>query len=294
MILRQSAAGLQNPMAKRVLWASIALTFFSSCATFNSTAATIAAVFTPEQPVKLETAPVVWAYEPVSLTEQRDTCCWVCRPSSTGLVVIGVANRQSKPEAEIEGAKDDAARKVAMYHGIHGKVTTVLDVGSGLLDFSADTAIELAYDLELEKYRSALQYKPETDILVDNSVVYVRFDYAANVDTFSYNDKLIDGAPGWIKKPPIEISGYMAAVGFAKNQSRFKDTIAKSYENAAASLISRLSARVETREADDSSTGSVSETLQISEGAVTNFLALEIWVDPKSKSVWTLAVANPL
>jgi hypothetical protein len=262
-------------MSKHFLWASMVLTFLFPCAALNA-------------------AEPNWTYKPASLAAQRDAGRWVCRPSSTGLVVIGVANRQSKPAAEIESAKDDAARKIAMYYGINGKVTTVLNIGSGLLDFTSDTALELAYDKEQEKYRSALQYKPETDVLVDNGVVYVRFDYAARVDAFSYNDELIDGAPGWIKKPPAEISGYMAVVGFAKTQSRLKDTIAKSYENAAASLISWLSARVETREADDSNMGSVSGTLQISEGAVTNFCALEIWVDPKSKSVWTLAVAQPL
>jgi hypothetical protein len=45
------------------------------------------------------------------------------------------------------------------------------------------------------------------------------------------------------------------------------------------------------RDTDAAGRGALSETLQVSEGALSGFLVLETWIDPKTKSVWTLAVA---
>jgi ABC-type Fe3+ transport system substrate-binding protein len=199
-----------------------------------------------------------------------------------------------KREDEIASALDDAAGKVALYHGVWGTVSRSVDVGPGLLDFNASSSISLVYDAEQEKYRSALRYDPESDVLVTDDAVFVRVRYAtANPLGFEYSVEQIDGAPEWIKKPPLEIAGYTAAVGFARNQRRLKDTIAKSYENAVAALLTRLSTRVVAGDVDDSSGGFSQATIQISEGALECFMVLEIWIEKESRSVWTLAVANP-
>jgi hypothetical protein len=46
------------------------------------------------------------------------------------------------------------------------------------------------------------------------------------------------------------------------------------------------------RDTDAAGRGALSETLQVSEGALSGFLVLETWIDPETMAVWTLAVVR--
>jgi hypothetical protein len=217
---------------------------------------------------------------------------WISTPSNGALIIVGVANRQTKQQDAITNALHDAAQKAAHYHGIKGKITRVLNQGSGFLDFYSDAVFELEYDTEYEKYLSALSFDPARDVFVEHDAVIVRCTYTGvNPGTVSYDHGHVEGKPRWVSKPPQEIAGYMAEVGFAKTQRRLKDTLAKSRESALASLIARLSTQVLTNDRDG--TILYSNTLQISEGELVNFFVLETWIEPQTRSVWTLAVAKP-
>ena len=86
------------------------------------------------------------------------------------------------------------------------------------------------------------------------------------------------------------IGNFYAGVGFSGRQLRQSDTIARSYESAVVAIVSQISTTVRTR---DTSTGSSSQSMtQRSRGNLSNFTVLEIWIDPDTRAVSTLAVAR--
>jgi hypothetical protein len=79
----------------------------------------------------------------------------------------------------------------------------------------------------------------------------------------------------------------------AGRQDRFGDTVRKSYEAAAASIVTNYSSYMESTE---TTFGSATEVYisQVSEGLLKNFLVLEVWIDPKTRAVYTLAIASQI
>jgi len=59
------------------------------------------------------------------MKEQYETGHWIVKPSGGALTVIGVSNPMLKRQDEIAAAKEDAARKAAMYFYIQGRIETV-------------------------------------------------------------------------------------------------------------------------------------------------------------------------
>ena len=83
----------------------------------------------------------------------------------------------------------------------------------------------------------------------------------------------------------------MAGVGYSGRQFYVRDTYEKSCDAAVADLVSQLSTVVITREiSTDSQNTSIIR--QRSMGRLSNFLVLEIWADPETQAIWTLAVAR--
>ena len=233
-------------------------------------------------------------YVEVSMQEQHNAGLWVSGPLNGRMVVVGVSGRLTKPDDEILTAKEDAARKASMYHGVQGSVELINTTGAGgFFDYSADSILNLQYNLNYEQYAELLTFDPEKDVLRVDGATFVRFRFdTPNLDV-DYFPKIIGGRPAWIHNRGLpEFAGYTTAVGYAGRRSRLRDTVFASCESAAARLIESASTQVSSSET--SVVGSVSKTvLQIkSEGRLTNFQILEIWMDPDNGSVSTLAIAR--
>ena len=217
----------------------------------------------------------------------------VSLPEPGGLVFIGVSGPQLKPEQEIEAAREDAAKKASMYHGLEASFASVQSSGTNALDYYSDSNFQMDYDNVLDRYMESLSYDPKRDVSYGNGSIFVRFSYPGAFPAgFSYPSAInADGSPEWIKRPPLEINGFMAQVGFARRQQRIRDTIARASEDAIATLISRSSTVIRTNDSVINNQNS-SVVVQRSRGKLLNFLVLETWIDPKDLSVWILAVAK--
>jgi hypothetical protein len=205
-----------------------------------------------------------------------------------------VSGRQSSREKEIDIAREDAARKAAMYHGVQVSSESVQSTGSGIFDFYVSSETNLDFDDDLEKYMDRLVYSASRDVITgSNGGVIIRFSYPVSFPgTISYGFvRNPNGRPLWINNPPHEINGFMAGVGFSGRQSRQRDTLEKSCNSAAADLVSRVSTVVTVSE---TLTGSYNTTIihQKSTGHLENFLVLEVWIDPETLAAWTLAIAK--
>jgi hypothetical protein len=234
----------------------------------------------------------------LTMQESNERGYWITKPDNGDLIILGVSNPQRKQEDAIEEALNNAAQKIALYQGTKGKITTVLKTGSGFLDFYANTTAELDYkNKDFEPHKQALTHDGANDVLQIDGAVLVRFRYrSSNQLNLDYNFIMKDNKPEWIKDPPGALSGFISAVGYAKQQRRIKDTIEKSYENALAAMIAGMDTKITNISHVNESSGGTktnSGTFQFSEGEIVEFYVLEIWIDPDDKSVWTLAIAKP-
>ena len=218
----------------------------------------------------------------------------ITAPRPAALTIIGVSGPLQKREDEIAAAREDAARKVAMFHGIKASYETTHTTGSSIFGYKSESTLNLEYDEKLEQYSERLTFDPDRDLATNNRVVFIRFAYPVAFPGsigygFARNE---DGRPLWTINPPVQINGFSAGVGFAARQWRRQDTFKKSYEAALAEIVTRLSANVSTRNTSDGNWNNTS-TINI-QGIVnlSNFLILEIWIDPKTQEVWTLAIAR--
>jgi hypothetical protein len=220
---------------------------------------------------------------------------WVTLPRSGELVVLGVSGRQSSRNAEINIAAEDAARKISMYYGVWANAKYVQRIGTGYLDYYVDSEKRLEYDQQLDKYKEKLKFDPARDITRnEDGAVFIRFTYPINFPgNISYKSgKNQDGSPEWTTKRP-QVDGFIVGVGVSGRQERLGNTVRKSYEDAVFSIVSNYSSTIDS---SNTSIGSATETYiyQESEGLLVNFLVLEVWIDPKSRAVYTLAIANQL
>jgi len=209
------------------------------------------------------------------------------------LVIIGVSGRQSKRAAEIEIARDDAARKAAMYYGVQASVENIQNIGPHSLNYFTGYELNLDYDRDLAKYADALTYNANRDVLNIDGSVLIRFSYPASFPVgISYRfAREADGSPEWVRHPPDEIGGFMAGVGYSGRHLYFRDTFEKSCDAAVAALVSRVSTAVTVDMSSDGDRNAL-YTYQQSAARLDHFLVLEIWVDPNNRSVWTLAIAR--
>lgn len=219
---------------------------------------------------------------------------WLTLPGAASVPIIGVTGRQSSREAEIDTAREDAARKAAMYHGVYAVSENVQSIGDSVFEYYTGSEIVLQFDTELEKYMERLEFDENRDVRrTSDGGVFVRFSYPVSFPgNISYHfARNSDGSPVWTKNPPREISGFPAGVGFSGRQWRRQDTFKKSCDSAAAAIASQLSTVVTVKETASGSASS-SAILQQSTGYLERFLVLETWTDPRTRGVWTLAVAG--
>jgi len=215
-------------------------------------------------------------------------------PEPGNLIILGVAGRQSTRERELNIAKEDAARKASMYHWVYGNLIERHYIGPGFFDYDMDSVNWLEYDEQLELYMDRLQFDPNKDLTRDhNGVTYIRFSYPANYPgNISYwIGKNQDGSPEWTTRPPDSINGFIAGVGRSGRQERFANTVRRSYEAAVISIVSKVSTSMETTDISLQSQAE-SQISRQSSAMLNNFLILEIWTDPETGAVWTLAIAQ--
>lgn len=232
-------------------------------------------------------------YVEISMQDQGDAGLWVSGPLDGNFIIVGVSGRLSRPDDELVAAKEDAARKAAMYHGIQGSVEMLNTTGSGgFFDYSADSKLNLNYDTNYSNYLEKLTFDPEKDVIRITGGTFVRFKYSVSVGNLSYVPMKYDGRPSWVNGRSLpEFEGYATAVGHAGRRSRLRDTVNASCDSAVARLIETASTMVNT-DTSVYNESSYSSTYMRSEGRLSNFKVLAIWLDPDNGAVSTLAIAR--
>jgi hypothetical protein len=221
-------------------------------------------------------------------------------PDENGLVFIGSAGRRSNPKETLRLALEDAARQVAVFHKVAGEFTIVNNTGSGAFDYVNDTHASLDYDVEGSKqYVDALQFNADTDTLEKENSFFVRTIYRSSLP-FPLRYRPVhraDQKPGWVDNPPLDIEGYEVGVGYSGRYSSVSDTYKNSSRNAVFDIIRRINATSESSDMLYQNTGNLfgyktsnNNTVR-SYGTLTGFYVLDTWMDPREKTVWTLAVA---
>jgi hypothetical protein len=223
-------------------------------------------------------------------------------PSDGGLVFIGTAKKRSNPDETLQLAIEDAALRVAVFHHVSGEYVVENNIGSGAFDYTYNTVTRLFTAKDQSKqYVDILQYNAGTDsIELDNSL-FIRAIYKSSLpNPVSFRPKYIgtDRKPDWIDNPPNEIEGYEVGVGFSNRYSSITDTFTNSWYNAVFAIIRNINTSARSSDLLYQNTGSLfgyktsNDNMLYSFGALNCFYALDTWIDPKTKSVWTLAIAK--
>jgi len=229
----------------------------------------------------------------ISLQEQYKNGCFILRSSDNKLTVIGISNSMLRRQDEIAAAKEDAARKVAMYFGIQGSIEVINSTSGNFFDYVHDSSAELIFSTNHDQYIDKLTFDPQIDVLTTNEGVFIRFQYEVTVSDINYSARIQSDRPVWTRnqgKPEIE--GYVTSVGFSKNRQKLKDTVLRATEDAVERMIADLSTTVNTREVSATGQGSSSVVQTRSEGKISGFRIIEIWIEPNTRSVYTLAIGK--
>jgi hypothetical protein len=228
----------------------------------------------------------------LSLEESHEAGYWVTRPSGSTLTVLGIAGRRLNRDEAVAEALGDAARRVALYHGVYGESAAVLNQGSGNLDYFSDFDYRLNLLTNAEGYVDALIFDREKDVLEKDGAVFVRVRYAGISVLPVYQTTIKDGVPDWVGNYTIDIPGFLAAVGYSKNRGSPQRTFRASYENALVSLLPRLSSKQVGEVIDVEGGGRLTQNVSLSSGTLENVMILETWWDRKNAMVWTLLAAK--
>jgi hypothetical protein len=223
-------------------------------------------------------------------------------PSNGGLVFIGVTGKRSNPKETLQFALEDAAQRVAVFYRISAEYAVENNIGSGAFDYSSKTSTRLFTDKEQSKqYVDALQYNADTDSIEMENSFFIRTVYPSSLPSHvNYRPKYggTNRKPDWVDNPPNEIEGYETGVGFSGRYSSLTDTFANSWYNAVFAIIRNINTSSQSDDSFYQSTGSLfgyrtsNDNKLYSFGALSYFYALDTWIDPKTKSVWTLAIAK--
>jgi hypothetical protein len=247
----------------------------------------------PQVSGQAATPPLSRDVSSMSLEELYDSGHWVAvRPDDGGITVMGIAGRRANRNEAIAEALADAARKVALYYGVRGESASVLNQGSGNLDYYSDFDYKLNLLNKEETYINDLVYDEEKDILEKSGVVVVRVKYAGISGIPSYQSVVENGTPDWVRNYGIELPGFWTAVSYSKNRGSPQKTFRASYENAIVSLLPRLSSKT-ANEIIDVGGGRISQNYSVNSGVLEGVVILETWMDKGTGMIWTLLAARP-
>jgi len=210
------------------------------------------------------------------------------------LVVFGVASRDANMnrENEIASARNDAARKVAMFHRMNGKSEHLSVEHPSGVEVSSSGSLDTTVDHE--QFIELLQFNQSRDVVLHEKGTLVRFTYNARlVPVGTVFGKDSRGRPNWTYSRNLPaIPGHTVAVGFAQTRGFLRDTVMRSAEDAAMRIIASNNNMGELEEYMTSEYGSFSKTSIVSEGKLDSFRILEFWIDPEYEHVYTLAIAR--
>ena len=235
-----------------------------------------------------------------SMGEQWASGHFMSNSHDGAMIVVGVANRQAArwgnevSPAEIALARDDAARKVAMFYGLGGVVESFHRQGAGFFDFIAESRLDLrSVVADHSQFAERLSFDPERDVLVHDRGTLVRFRYDGEIPRANFSGSLdASGRPSWISNQNFNIDGHTAAVGFSPNRIWLNDTVIRATEAAAARLIKGLDTRIATSVVDAAGGGTLTYIASHSSGILSGFRIIEFWIDPGTMSVYTLGIAR--
>jgi len=256
---------------------------FSTCSVFSSIFPSLS---------KSQTPPV----------EDSQTSFFSSFPSNDGLVFIGVAGRRSNPKETLQLAIENAAQRVAVFYHISGEYAVKSNIGSGAFDYSYMTRTQLFTDKENAlQYIDALKYDADTDTIELENSIFIRTVYPSSLPyVVNYRPKYSgkDKKPDWIENPPKEIEGYNVGIGYSGRYSSITDSFTNSWYNAVFEIIREINTSAQNSEILYQNTGNLfgyktsSDNTLYSFGAIDGFFVLDTWIDPKEKTVWTLAIAK--
>jgi hypothetical protein len=223
-------------------------------------------------------------------------------PAGNELVFLGIAGKRSDPKQTLQFALEDAARRVAAYHRVYGEYALLNNIGSGMLDYAYDTYQFLTYDVEGSKqYVDALKFNADIGTIEVENTFIIRTSYPAALSVpISYRPTYgaADQKPDWVDNPPLAISGYEVGVGHSGRFASLADACTNSYHNAVFAIIKSVNSTFRSSDFMYQNTGSLfgyktsSDNATYSYGILNGFYALDMWINPKDKSVWTLAIAK--
>jgi hypothetical protein len=239
---------------------------------------------------------------PAEKVDPREEILWEMylsgRSPGEEAVFFGVSGLRLKKDEAVSLALEDAARRVAFFDHVEGRLIQRELTGSGFLDYRSDSSGELYFSQNYRDLVADLRFDPEKDVFIHNQALFVRVRYpGADLGGISYLPGRINGRPGWIDNPPAAVSGWVAGVGYAGPRLFFKDAVIASYENAVFSIIRNLSTTLTVDSGQYWGSGvfdfsSAARSQALAEGALKGFYILDTWADPRTMAVWTLAVAR--
>jgi hypothetical protein len=224
-------------------------------------------------------------------------------PGEGWLVFTGVAAIRSRREESVHLALEEAAKKVSLFERVEGTVRSYSNTGGRFLDYRSETTSSVDYRRDdtqnIEKIEQ-FEYDPDSDVFQYENAVFVRVRCRGSLP-LSYQAPPAgpDGKPAWVDNPPEAISGYAAGVGYAGRRNAHRDTVIASYDNAVLAIIRNQNTTVWSASEGFRGSGfldysAASQKDTEASGVLTGFYVLEIWADPATKAVWTLAVARPV
>jgi hypothetical protein len=219
-------------------------------------------------------------------------------PEDGRLVFTGVAGIRSRREESVNLALEEAAKKVSIFERVEGAISSYSNSGGRFLDYRSDTTSSVNYNQDYKQYIEKFEYDPDTDVFQYENAVFVRVRYRGSL-SLSYQTPSAGpgGKPGWADNPPEAISGYAAGVGYAGRRDAHRDTVIASYENAVLAIIQNQNTTAWSTSEEFRGSGfldysAASQKGTNASGVLTGFYVLEIWADPATKAVWTLALAR--
>jgi len=220
-------------------------------------------------------------------------------PADGFLVFIGAAGRRSRPGESVDLALRDAARRLAIFREVGVEFSMETRVGAGILDYAVEVFSTLTYDRDYERLVDELVFDEAVDVFEINQAVLARTRYPAGaaVPAAAYPAAAPGGGrPTWVDRPP-EIPGYLVGVGCAGRRDAYRDTLNASYENAIHAVAQRAAATAWSRTEHVQGPGFLDYAAATVSGTRTaatlyGFYALDVWTDPDTGAVWTLAVAR--
>jgi hypothetical protein len=224
---------------------------------------------------------------------------WNAVPFDNELIFHGTAGVLSNREASIRLALEDAARKLAVFNTVEGRFYSYTRIGAGALDYRSDIRTSLNYDPDYKNYVEALSFDPERDVLQSGNAIFVRARYRSPVPvSIPYIPPPLGGneKPVWIDNPPY-IDGYVVGMGHAGRRSSPGDTVNLSFEDAVFSIIKNTSTLMTGTMEEYQGSGALDYSASLgggmlAGGIVKGFYVLDTWTDPRTRAVWTLAVAR--